>query len=61
MELTKVLVKRNGCDYVDLFLSWEYEGKTFRVRVRPVFSNDYRMVVAAAKSETLQDAAQSQD
>ena len=48
MELTKEKVNRDGREYVDLFLSWEYEGKNYKVRVRPVFSRDYDKLIATA-------------
>lgn len=48
MELVKTKVVRNDTEYTDLFLSWEYEGKTYLVRVRPVFSRDYDKLIATA-------------
>ena len=48
MELIKETVVRNGVEYTDLFLLWEYEGKTYKVRVRPVFSRDYDKLMATA-------------
>lgn len=49
MELTKEKVNRNDCEYTDLYLSWEYEGKHYKVRVRPVFARDYDKLIASAK------------
>lgn len=49
MELTKEKVNRNECEYTDLYLTWEYEGKCYKVRVRPVFARDYDKLIATAK------------
>lgn len=48
MELLKVDVNRNGNDYKDLYLSWEYQGKVYYVRVRPVFARDFDKLFAVA-------------
>lgn len=48
MELLKCNVERNGNEYKDLWLSWEYQGKTYFVRVRPVFARDYDKLFSSA-------------
>lgn len=48
MELCKINVERLGNSYTDLYLSWEYEGKKYYVRVRPVFARDYNKMIASA-------------
>ena len=53
MKLTKQQCKREGFEkYVDLFLEWEYEGRTFKVRVQPVFSSEYKFLLAHAQDTT---------
>lgn len=49
MDLCKINIERLGNTYTDLYLSWEYEGKTYYVRVRPVFTRDYDKMIANAK------------
>lgn len=51
MELTKQKVMRDGKMYTDLFLSWNYESKTYKVRVRPVFNCDFDKLIATATPE----------
>lgn len=49
MELTKTKVcKEDGREFTDLYLTWMYEGKEYKVRVRPVFARDYDKLIASA-------------
>lgn len=49
MTLLSTKCPREGFeDYTDLYLSWEHEGKTYFVRVRPVFGVDNKKLLAAA-------------
>ena len=52
MELVKTQSKRlrnNDTPFVDYFLKWEYQGKTYLVRVMPCFPRDYKFFYTTAK------------
>lgn len=49
MDLLKENVVRNENEYTDLYLTWEYQGKCYKVRVRPVFARDYDKLFAVSK------------
>lgn len=48
-KLLKQKVVREGNEYVDLYAVWSYEGKTYAVRVRPVFGRDNDKLMAIAQ------------
>lgn len=48
-KLLKQDVERNGNKYVDLFACWNYQGKAYAVRVRPVFGRDNDKLMAIAE------------
>ena len=52
MKLFKTKVVRDGEKYVDLNLCWQYNGKTYLVRVRPVFGRDNDKLIAIAQNLT---------
>lgn len=49
VKLFKTKVVRDGEKYVDLNLAWQYNGKTYTVRVRPVFAKDNDKLHAIAQ------------
>jgi len=49
MELLKQKVRKNNKDYEDLILVYEFNKKTYSVRVKPVFGCDYRLLMSHAK------------
>lgn len=49
MTLLKTKATREGYEkYTDLYLAWEYQGKKYLVRVRPVFGCDNDKLLASA-------------
>lgn len=49
MTLLREHSKREGYEgYTDLYLCWEYNGKKYAVRIRPVFAHDMDKLFAAA-------------
>lgn len=48
-KLIKQRVKREGKEYIDLYALWSYEGKTYAVRVRPVFGRDNDKLMSIAE------------
>lgn len=48
MKLFKTRIEREGQRYVDLNLCWQYEGKYYKVRVRPCFGKDNDKLIAIA-------------
>lgn len=49
MTLLKAKATRKGFEnYTDLYLAWEYKGKKYFVRVRPVFGCDNDKLLASA-------------
>lgn len=38
--------------FIDLCLSWTFEGKTYNVPIKPRFKSGYTLLVAAAKKDT---------
>lgn len=49
MELYKNKVVKDGKTYTDLNVSWSHEGKTYIVRVRPVFARDFALLLSHAE------------
>lgn len=49
MKLFKTKIVRDGSRYVDLNLCWQYQGKTYVVRVRPCFGKDNDKLIAIAE------------
>lgn len=48
VKFYKQEVERNGTKYVDLYAVWDYNDKTYFVRVRPVFGRDNDKLMAIA-------------
>lgn len=46
-QVSERLDKR-GNPFIDYFLGWRYEGKTYWVRVNPSFCKDYKFLCASA-------------
>lgn len=47
------LIAKKSCregfeNYLDLFLIWEHNGKVYKVRVRPQFGHDNKVLVSRA-------------
>lgn len=49
MTLIRQEVERNNKTYVDFFLCWKYNGKVYKLRVRPVFDCDFKYLGLTAK------------
>lgn len=49
MKLYKNKVRKDDKLYTDLNLSWDYNGKTYLVRVRPVFASDFALLLGASE------------
>ena len=49
MKLIKQKVERNGEQYNDLNLVWQYKNKVYVVRVRPCFGRDNDKLMAIAQ------------
>lgn len=47
---TSERVNEKGSHWVDLYLTWEYNGKTFCVRIKPQFLKDYGFLLAHAQT-----------
>ena len=51
MKLLKQdIEKENGNKYTDLYACWTFEGKTYCVRVRPVFGRDNDKLMSVAQA-----------
>lgn len=50
-DLVKTKVNKDGKDYTDFYLKWEFEGKEYKVRVKPVFAHEYKVMFSSAKEE----------
>lgn len=50
MKLLKQNIERNGVKYVDLYGAWTYDGKTYCVRIRPVFGRDNDKLMSIAET-----------
>lgn len=48
MTLFKKKVEKNGKEYIDLYLTWMFEDKVYKVRVNPTFKKDYKFLVSQA-------------
>lgn len=48
-KLLKQNVVRDGNKYIDLYAVWVYQGKTYSVRVRPVFGRDNDKLMSIAE------------
>lgn len=49
LQLYKRKSQREGFEkYTDLFLRYEYNGKQYEVRIRPVFGGDFLKLFASA-------------
>lgn len=49
MKLFKSRVVKEGKQYTDLNLSWEYQGKVYLVRVKPCFKQDFELLLATSE------------
>lgn len=48
MELYKFEVAKNGRSYTNLVLVWSYQGKVWRLMMRPSFFKDYKVAISRA-------------
>lgn len=48
LTLTSKKVEKDGKTYTDIYLNWNYEGKDYAVRVKPVFLKDFALLYAIA-------------
>lgn len=48
LKLTRQKVQKEGKTYLDLCLSWTYNGKEYNVRVDPRFARDFALLFAIA-------------
>lgn len=39
--------------YIDFYLTWDYQGQEYQVRVKPQFVRDYDKLFAIAETHTL--------
>lgn len=49
LTLTRQKVKKDGKTYLDLCLSWNYNGKDYIVRIDPRFAKDFALLFAIAE------------
>lgn len=49
MVLIRQEVERNNKTYADYYLCWTYQGKVYKMRVRPVFEKDFKWLGLTAK------------
>lgn len=49
MKLLRQEIEKEGRKYTDFYYCWKYNGKTYKVRVRPVFNQDYDKLGAVAQ------------